>query len=296
MEQFTFIVILLAIFAFGAAINGCVLIAVFLDHKNIVKSRVDFITTVLVSVTFTWCLGRTVIEALLAYGAISPTDKGIAGFSNVAVVSTFWLNMLLAFERWNQIRGNRYSIMGYGFFYFCMGGFLCLIAGIFISTLYSTKVKTQSGSDGIRPTSQPEQSIWIFATIASYVLSLTIMCVLYTWTYIRSSKELLNHPNLVAYFAQQRAETIDEAQLRTVRLNIERQILIKCMTLSSSLAFSYLPFFVYVITSLLAGVEFDQTTVLFYVSTIISAADGLVTPCVVIYVQKEVRDAMLFWK
>ncbi|KAJ3212886.1 hypothetical protein HDU82_004799 [Entophlyctis luteolus] len=238
MEQFTFIVILLAIFAFGAAINGCVLIAVFLDHKNIVKSRVDFITTVLVSVTFTWCLGRTVIEALLAYGAISPTDKGIAGFSNVAV----------------------------------------------------------SGSDGIRPTSQPEQSIWIFATIASYVLSLTIMCVLYTWTYIRSSKELLNHPNLVAYFAQQRAETIDEAQLRTVRLNIERQILIKCMTLSSSLAFSYLPFFVYVITSLLAGVEFDQTTVLFYVSTIISAADGLVTPCVVIYVQKEVRDAMLFWK
>ncbi|KAJ3342412.1 Rab GDP dissociation inhibitor alpha [Entophlyctis luteolus] len=287
MEQFTFIIILLAIFAFGAALNGCVLIAVFLDHKNIVKSRVDFITTILVSVTFTWSLGRTVIEALLAYGALSPTDKGIAGFSNIAVVSTFWLNMLLAFERWNQIRGNRYSIMGYGFFYFCMGGFLCVIAGIFI---------TATGSDGIRPMSQPERSIWIFATIASYVLSLAIMCVLYTWTYIRSSKELLNHPNLVAYFAQQRAETIDEAQLRTVRLNIERQILMKCMTLSSSLAFSYLPFFVYVITSLLAGGEFDQSTVLFYVSAIISAADVLITPCVVIYVQKEVRDAMWFWK
>ncbi|KAJ3342414.1 hypothetical protein HDU83_006103 [Entophlyctis luteolus] len=287
MNALLLVNVCLVIFAVGTTVSGCLIVAIFSRPRMIIKSRIDLITCILVFVSFVWAACRTVIQALIGYGQISLMNKAVAGFSNVMLVGIFWLNLLLALERWLQIRGSKDAAIIRGSFLSLMILVLVTITAVFVLT---------PSTDGIRPDTDPERILWIVTTILSYLGSVLFTIVLYVWTYGVTSKQLVDHPSLVTFFIQRQTRDVTEEELYLVRSALERQILFKCLALSGPMIVCYLPMFAYVLTGVFMMAGFDPNGNFLALAVVFMALDTIATPVVAVFVHKHFREALMFWR
>ncbi|KAJ3140356.1 hypothetical protein HK100_010253 [Physocladia obscura] len=279
---------LLCIYAVGAVFNGWILMAILGDHRRLLQTRIDKITAALIVTIFVWALGRVLITALVLFNVVYVFGNVIAGFSNIVVIGLFGLNLLLAIERFIQIKDIHYSNIIYSTFAVVIGIFCVLIVAIFATT---------PSSDGFRPSTQPQKAIWFVITGFSYIVTIGCMLSLYIWTFSYCTKQFQRNPNLVAYFlGEHNADAVDKEELRMTRLKLERQILVKSVIISGSLIICYIPFFFYELAGWVAGPNFDPNAIFYDISIIFLTFDVCVTPSVVLYVRRDLSQAMLFWK
>ncbi|KAJ3101209.1 hypothetical protein HK100_004578 [Physocladia obscura] len=126
---------LLCIYAVGAVFNGWVLMAIFGDYRLLLQARIDKITTALIATIFVWALGRVLITVLVLFDVVYVFGTAIAAFSNLVVIGLFGLNLLLAIERFIQIKDIRYSNLIYSIFAVIIGVFCVLTVAIFATTV-----------------------------------------------------------------------------------------------------------------------------------------------------------------
>ncbi|KAJ3378160.1 hypothetical protein HDU84_007894 [Entophlyctis sp. JEL0112] len=302
MDALLLVNVCLIIFAVGTSVSGCLIVAILARPRMIIKSRIDLITCILVFVSFVWAACRTVIQALIGYGQISLTNKAIAGFSNVMLACIFWLNLLLALERWLQIRGNKGAAVIRGSLLSLMILVLITITAVFVLTvgfslcLNISDTALQPSTDGIRPDSDTELILWIITTIMSYFGSVLFMIVLYVWTYGVTSKQLVDHPSLVTFFIQRQTRDVTEEELYLVRSALERQIILKCLALSGPMIICYIPMFAYVLAGVFMMAGFDPNGYFFALAVVFIALDTIATPVVAVFVHKHFGEALMFWR
>ncbi|KAJ3113179.1 hypothetical protein HK100_002066 [Physocladia obscura] len=245
---------LLVIYAIGAMFNGCILI-ITIARPELRQSKVNKITAILLFTILLWCLGRVIIQTLLLLDAITLNNRAVAAFSNIVVVCTFSLNLDLAIERLKNL--------------------------------------WQPTTDSFRPSTQPQQLIWlVLVPGVSYFGTVVLMIFLYTATYRHSSKELDSLTSLVPFFVANRYHDIDDETVESLRQKLERQILFKCIGLSSSLIISYVPLLIYgAIITLQPGTDSNGTY--FDVVVMIMSLDVLFTPALVLYFRQDMREAII---
>ncbi|KAJ3005565.1 UNVERIFIED_CONTAM: hypothetical protein HDU68_004566 [Siphonaria sp. JEL0065] len=290
MPMTTLLTILLYIYAAGMVLNGTIIFAAGFDSKRLLKTSMDKLTVGLVFMCFTWSAGRALIHSLQGLGHMSLTNPGAAAFSNICIVTIFCLNVHLAMERYFQIREHKYANLLYTALYMCVNACVGAVVWMF---------STSPTSDGIKPDLEPQRTGWV--VVASFVYGMTIFLMgwFYTRTYRYSSRQFDENPALATFFMSERDGTKDDPEiLGLVRVRVEREILTKCLLLSLSLVICYAPFFSYQIQSYTVGLipTFDLTMLYYDIAVILLSADVVITPMLVFFFKKEVRDAIMFWK
>ncbi|KAJ3126831.1 hypothetical protein HK100_010072 [Physocladia obscura] len=218
---------------------------------------------------------------MLILGSISINDPVAAAFSNLVIVCLFGLNLNLALEQWIQITSNMNAKMIYS-------GFYCLFVGLVVATvaLFSSSPTT----DSFRPLSQPQRGIWLIVVPAiSYLGSVVLMIVFYSSTYQYSTKKLADRPALVSFFVTNMENDIDDEMVESLHQKLQRQILFKCIGLSSSLIISYVPLLIYGVAVTLNANTANNSTFFDSVALIMSF-DVILTPTMVLFFSREMRD------
>ncbi|KAI8611208.1 hypothetical protein BC830DRAFT_678468 [Chytriomyces sp. MP71] len=299
-----FLASLLAIYIPGTLINLFVLITFALNHKTILKSRLDRITCALVAHSFVWSLGRTVIEVLLATNLASQADPVAACFTSMMMVGLFSFNLLLAMERWFSIRdleGRTYYKIVYVVLALCDLALLGAFA-------------TSPSSDGVKPDSKFQESLWtVVASITFLGCTLGSAC-LYTATYRYATRLFDESPRTVVFFLVPRNKRnnvfarggpvdvdrtqLDAGQLARVRLRAERQVLINCCLMGAGVLVAYSPFFLFELVRFVGGVTelvdgFRGEREFWWVACFFVAVDSWVTPGLVLYYRRDVRRCLV---
>ncbi|KAJ3357289.1 hypothetical protein HDU83_008102 [Entophlyctis luteolus] len=116
---------------------------------------------------------------------------------------------------------------------------------------------------------------------------------------MESRRQFQAHPRLVTFLMKERGQEVsdDPETVALVRMSLERQVLMKCIALSSSLVICYLPLLSYLIlTSFLNAESVDPMGYFYGVGLMFVALDVVVTPVLVFNFKKELRDVFIFWK
>ncbi|KAJ3384223.1 hypothetical protein HDU84_003082 [Entophlyctis sp. JEL0112] len=282
--------ILLYLYAIGVFLCGAIVLATLIDPKRLLRTTTDRLTMGLVSTCFMWAVGRAVIHALEGVDQLSFQNQGAAAFSNIMILLLFALNSHLAMERYFQVMEQPYG----RHFLALLWSFFGLTTAIVLWMFSSSPT-----SDGIKPDNSPHQTIWLALLCGQYLTTSIVMTWFYVRTYRYSAKQFAENPDLATFFMKDKDGYTDDPEvLELVRLRVEREILTKCVALSATVMVLYAPFLTYQIQSYVVGPIpfFDMTAVYYDISVILVALDVIVTPLLVFFFKREVREAFIFWK
>ncbi|KAJ3351777.1 hypothetical protein HDU83_008679 [Entophlyctis luteolus] len=280
----------ISLYSVGFFLNSCILFASAVFPKRMIRSQVDVITLALIAVNAIWSLGGMVTNAMIGLNIISQSDRANTAFTNISIILIFGFNLNLAMERFFQIRENRYAKIIYTVFYS-----ITVICVVLIVWMFSTS----PASNGIQPDNEPQATVWVIVAIFSYALSLVLTAWFYISTYLYSRRQFQAHPRLVTFLMKERGQEVsdDPETVALVRMSLERQVLIKCIALSSSLVFCYLPLLSLLIaTTFVSTQTVDPNGYYYGVGLVFVALDVIVTPLLVFNFKKELRDVFIFWK
>ncbi|KAJ3076082.1 hypothetical protein HDU98_005774 [Podochytrium sp. JEL0797] len=279
--------ILMYIYSAGIAMNGLIILAIYWNHKRLLKTTMDRITCGLVSICFIWSVGRTVFHKFQSSGTLTLQNVGAAAFC-VMVICIFCLNAHLAMERFFQVKSYHSASRLY---YAGLYSFSALSIGIVVWMFASSTT-----FDGIKPDGDLQRTAWVVVASSYYAMTVTLIASCYFRTYRFYSKKFEEIPELVTVFMSDRDDKHDPEALELVRNRIERQILARCLMLSLSLVICYAPFYSYQMRSYAYGFLplFDPTGLYYDCSVIMLAADVVITPLLVFLFRKEVREVFVW--
>ncbi|KAJ3076084.1 hypothetical protein HDU98_005776 [Podochytrium sp. JEL0797] len=284
------IMILLYVYGLATLLNGVCLVASAVFPKTLLKSRMDRITFALLLVSFIWSLGRVVIETMQGVDNLGQDDPTSAGFSNLCLVVIFIFNGSLAMERYFQIREHPYARQWFTLLYSVMFVFLGIVCYAF---------STSTSRFGVGPDFALQRTMWISVIITTFVGILLVMIWCYVRTFRYSARQFRENPMMLTFFMKEGDERNNNMEtLELIRLRVERTILIKCVLLSISLVICYLPLFIWSVLFVANNgnaAVYDPQGQFFFAGAIMLAVDMVVTPMLVLYFKKEMRETLYFW-
>ncbi|KAJ3072182.1 hypothetical protein HDU98_004069 [Podochytrium sp. JEL0797] len=274
------------LYSLGFLLNGSVLAASLVARTN--HKRTD-VTLPLITLFFLWTLASAIINVLDALGGVHHF-RWAAAFSSVMLVLIFAANQATSMRQYFQVKAHRYARPLFALFYVTEVSFIAVICWAFI---------TSPASDGIQPDLPLQNHVWTITLISAFVSPACFTAWCYTRTYLLSRRQFAQHPKIVKYFSQDKscdteddATTTDPETLDILRVNLERQILVKCVALSISMLVCYLPLFSYFLVASVAR-SMEGYDVWFYGGVVGVAVDGVVTPGLVLYFRRDVRRVLM---
>ncbi|KAJ3194155.1 hypothetical protein HDU82_002554 [Entophlyctis luteolus] len=267
----------ISLYSVGFFLNSCILFASAVFPKRMIRSQVDVITLALIAVNAIWSLGGMVTNAMIGLNIISQSDRANTAFTNISIILIFGFNLNLAMESVDVFHFRQYILM----------------------KSVTVLISEQPASNGIQPDNEPQATVWVIVAIFSYALSLVLTAWFYISTYLYSRRQFQAHPRLVTFLMKERGQEVsdDPETVALVRMSLERQVLIKCIALSSSLVVCYLPLLSLLIaTTFVSTQTVDPNGYYYGVGLVFVALDVIVTPLLVFNFKKELRDVFIFWK
>ncbi|KAJ3357288.1 hypothetical protein HDU83_008101 [Entophlyctis luteolus] len=274
--------VLLYIYSIGGFLCGAIVIAALADPKRLLKTTTDRLTMGLVATCFVWSAGRSVIETLEGLGILRLSNGGAAAFSNIMTQLLAVINCHLAMERYFLVKDhprNKYLIIG-----------LWSLFGISVVLMIC---------DGLKPDDRLQQTVWLLLLCSQYLVTSVSMAWLYLRTYRHSARELADNPEIAEFFLKRDGDNSKDPQiLSRMRLKVEKEVLVKCLLLSTVVMVEYAPFLAYEIQSCLDGPIpfFDLSGLYYIIALVLVSLDVITTPLLVFFFNREIRSAFKFWK
>ncbi|KAJ3231229.1 hypothetical protein HDU81_003922 [Chytriomyces hyalinus] len=288
------------IFLMGALFNGFVMVTILLNKKKLLVSRLDQFMFLLIVVFFLWSVA-CFVEFFASLVAISVQGYiAEAIISSFSIVMIFCVNLLLALERYFLIMGTpahlcERIITGV----IVMVGILCgLILGIFVRTAIDMDHAELVES-------------WSLTMYGALLIISTAVVVVYVRTYFRSSRlvreslGLSKKKGLVARIrtihrkhgnvslGDDVSESDASGGMDAVSVAIERRILFNSIVMASSLILCYLPGIILQVIPNVLHLRPEVAVFWSNVSEVSLSLDVLITPALILYFRRDIRDVLL---
>ncbi|KAI8616694.1 hypothetical protein BC830DRAFT_1116962 [Chytriomyces sp. MP71] len=293
------------IFAIGAALSGYVAFVTTLSHKTLLQTRMAYIMQLLILVSFVWSVGAALFPFLEVIGTPLPTIKSrFANFISLMIVLLYILNVALSMERYFMIRSYETSYTNR--YYFVLG--FCMIVAVAAAEWFQFAAPSL---DGLTPSDPIKAAIWTGLVVAGFGLVILLTSALYFVTYrISTTKlaDLLTTANAkisdlsdggstLASDSPLRRQKRELSRLQYTRVKAERTILWHCCVMSASLLVCYAPLVAYEALMrliVLTSRDFSHFPYVawFCMGKTFLALDVIVTPVLVIYFRRDIREAM----
>ncbi|KAI8832448.1 hypothetical protein BJ741DRAFT_614556 [Chytriomyces cf. hyalinus JEL632] len=289
------------IFLMGALFNGFVMATILLNKKKLLVSRLDQFMFLLIAVFFLWSVA-CFVEFFASLVAISVQGYiAEAIISSFSIVMIFCVNLLLALERYFLIMGTpEYLCERIITGVIVLVGILCgLILGIFVRTAIDMDHAELVES-------------WSLTMYGALLIISTAVVVVYVRTYFRSSRlvreslGLSRKKGLVARIRTSHknkhgdvltgddvSEPDASGGMDGVSVAIERRILFNSIIMASSLILCYLPGIILQVIPNVLHLSPEVAVFWSNVSEVSLSLDVLITPALILYFRRDIRDVLL---